>query len=100
MESQKQLICHHSGVEFRGSVQLSLVLKGGFGKQGGSVKGFSSTRITRQCRPTIYAAFALWCRCHSTLPQGKRCINCLWSRCRSTIPQGKQRINCGWPRRY
>ena len=33
--------------------------------------------LTRRCRPTIYALFALW------------------SRCRSTVPQGKQRINCG-----
>lgn len=30
----------------------------------------------KKFQPTIYAVFALWSRCRSTLPQGKHRINC------------------------
>jgi len=35
--------------------------------------------LTKPCRPTVYAVFALWFRCRTTLPQGKPRINCGWT---------------------
>jgi len=40
---------------------------------------YESKQPNKQLHSTIYALSVLWCRCRSTLPQGKQRVNCEWA---------------------